>query len=186
MSKLAYAVSSLAMACIFSSCASPYREAGRLEIQVRLQQAGVSSEPKQGAWYELVFVGGRSYASTFDGLMNEVGPRNTYFIEEILWSGDYYGKHTAYLLLYAKGYGGPDITLRGNPQVVSLELKRDTPDGEWSEWMAPSLSEVSGNSGWNLIYQTKHIRLVPLEEKPLGEIRYRIVKVQPQQPLSPP
>ena len=169
------AVISLVIFLALSSCVSPYREVGQLNIQVRLPQTSISTEPTKEEWYELIFAGGRSCASTFAWLKAAAEPHSTYLIEESLWSGDFRGIHTAYLLLYAKGYGGPDITLRGNPQVIPIDLNRNLQHGEWSEWMAPRLSEVSGNASWNLIYQTKYIRLEPLETRPLGEIRYQII-----------
>ena len=178
MNKLAFALSGLAMALLFSSCASPYREAGRLEIQVKLEQADVFSEPMQEAWFELVFVGGRSYASTFASLMPVKNPDNIRSIENMLWSGDLYGNHTAYLLIYANGYGDPDT--KGNPQVVPLELKRDTSTGDWSEWMVPCMIENSGNdAGWNIIYQTRQLHYIPLDVPPLGKVRFRIINNGP-------
>ena len=155
------------IALIFSSCVSPLREVGTLEIQMKVQGASGDQFLKEGE-FELV-TAASEYGDILPNKKRVAGQENVYLIEETISVADLRGEHTDYLLLLSNRNANP----RPHPQVIPIDLALKKARGVWTDWIAPKYIEESDQSSWNLLYKNKS-HLTELKETPLAVIRYRI------------
>lgn len=169
-----WTLSVILLAVVLTSCISPYREVGTLEIQIKTQGADGDGFATEGE-LELI-TSGSALGDVLSDKKRIAGQTSTFLMQETVSACDQRGDHTDYLLLYSIRQRG---LARPHPQVIPIDLALKKPRGVWSDWIVPKYSEQTEDSGWNLLYRTKETRLIPLRDTPLAIIRYRIVASTP-------